>query len=217
MTLKFVHPSTVVVSGPTGSGKTQFVYCLIKEEMFSPWPENIVWLYSEWQEIYETVLHFMPHVQFIRGTPAGIYKKFQPFSSNLLVLDDQMCEAGENREILELFTKGSHHRNLSIIFIVQNLFYKGPVMRTISLNTQYYVIFKSPRDKSQIRSMSIQMYPGNSHFLVDSFEDATKEPYGYLVIDLRPETEDAFRVRSNIIPGEETVVYNPDQTQKHRK
>ena len=41
---------------------------------------------------------------------------------NLIVIDDQMIEAGKDNRIVNLFTKGSHHRNLSVIYIVQNLF-----------------------------------------------------------------------------------------------
>ena len=44
---------------------------------------------------------------------------------NLIVIDDQMIEAGKDNRIVNLFTKGSHHRNLSVIYIVQNLFHQG--------------------------------------------------------------------------------------------
>ena len=43
---------------------------------------------------------------------------------NLIVIDDQMIEVGSDNRIVNLFTKGSHHRNLSVIYIVQNVFHR---------------------------------------------------------------------------------------------
>lgn len=37
----------------------------------------------------------------------------------------------------------------------------------------------------------------------NAYEDATKEPYGYLLIDLRPETDDRYRIRTKIFPDDE--------------
>ena len=82
-------------------------------------------------------------------------------------------------------------------------------MRTISVNAHYMIIFMSPRDKTQISFLVRQMFPANSKFLVDAFEDATSEPYGYLLVDLRPDTPEEYRVRTRIFPDENTVVYTP--------
>jgi len=43
------HPSTIVVSGPTGCGKTQLVSKLLEHKAISPFPDRIVWDYGEWQ------------------------------------------------------------------------------------------------------------------------------------------------------------------------
>ena len=53
------------------------------------------------------------------------------------------------------------------------------------------------------------MYPGKRKFLTDAYKDATEKPYGYLVLDLKPETGEKFRVRTNIFPGEVQYVYLP--------
>ena len=120
-----------------------------------------------------------------------------------------MSKAGDTKDLADLFTKGSHHRNLTIIYIVQNLFDKSKSMRTASLNSQYLVLFKSPRDKTIVQHLGNQMYPKNTKFLVDAFEDATQVPYGYLLLDLRQDTPEDMRVRSNILPGEQEAAYVP--------
>jgi len=207
--LKFIHPSTMIVSGPTGSGKTKLVSRVIIERLIEPPPERIIWIYAEWQPLYEIVQMSHPSIEFIQGVPPNLYGSISPASRNLVILDDQMSEAGDSKELSQLFTKGSHHRNLSVIYIVQNLFDKGRSMRTVSLNSHYLIIFKSPRDKTQIGHLGRQMFPANSKFLIDAFEDATTEPYGYLVLDMRPETPEEFRVRSRIFRNENGVVYTP--------
>ena len=98
----------------------------------------------------------------------------------------------------KIFTKFSHHRNISIIYLSQNLFYKSKQNRTMSLNAHYLVIFKSPRDQNQLATLARQMYPGNSKFLIEAFKDATQQPYGYLLINLKSDTEERLRIRTNI-------------------
>ena len=54
---------------------------------------------------------------------------------NLIVFDDQMIDASKDKRIVNLFTRGYHHRNLSVIYIVQNLFHQGKGSHSISLNS----------------------------------------------------------------------------------
>ncbi len=79
----------------------------------------------------------------------------------------------------------------------------------MSLNTHYLVLFKNPRDALQVATLARQMYPGQNKFLSESFNDATLKPYGYLLIDLRADTEEKYRLRTNIFPDELQVVYVP--------
>ena len=112
-----------------------------------------------------------------------------------------MNEADQN--VCNLFTKLSHHRNVSVVFVTQNLFHRNRHVRTMNLNTHYVVLFKNPRDAGQVAIMARQMYPRKSNFVVEAFRDATREPYGYLLIDPKPETDDRYRFRTNIFPDDE--------------
>jgi hypothetical protein len=53
------------------------------------------------------------------------------------------------------------------------------------------------------------MYPGQSKFLVESFRDATARPFGYLLLDLKPDTDEKYRVRTGIFPDDRHYVYLP--------
>ena len=96
-----------------------------------------------------------------------------------------MIEAAKDNRIVNLSTKGSHHRNLSVIYIAQNLFHQGKGTRSISLNSHYLVLFKNPRDKLQILTLAKQMYPGRTDFFLKQYEEAVRRPHGYLLIDLK--------------------------------
>ena len=60
---------------------------------------------------------------------------------NLIVFADQMTDASKDKRIVNLFTRDSHHRNLSVIYIVQNLFHHGKgsrYSRTHETNRPYH-------------------------------------------------------------------------------
>jgi hypothetical protein len=204
---RFQHPFTMTVCGATQSGKTHFTKQLLEksESLINPPPEKIIWCYGEYQPLYETIKS-KPKIEFVEGFPEGLYDSIKPDQTNLLVIDDLMSELVDNKQLSKLFTRGSHHRNLSIIFLVQNLFPKGSQSRTISLNTHYIILFKNPRDKAQMSVLGRQMYPGHCKYFEEAFHDATKKPYGYICVDSKQQTPDELRLRSCVV-GEELYPY----------
>ena len=48
----------------------------------------------------------------------------------------------------------------------------------------------NPRDKLQILTLAKQMYPGQTDFFLNQYEEAVKRPFGYLLIDLRTTAQD---------------------------
>ena len=127
-----------------------------------------------------------------------------------LIIDDLMSESGGNKEVEDLFTKHSHHKNVSVFVLVQNFFHKG--FRTITLNAHYLFLFKNPRDASQIAFLARQLYPNNTKFLIESYKDATSEPHSFLTLDLKQDTPEDLRVLGNFLPAdpsEPIVVYTP--------
>ena len=113
-----------------------------------------------------------------------------------------MAQSGGDKRIANLFTKESHHRNRSVIYIVQNIFHQGTETRNISLNTHYIVLFKSPRGKQQILTLARQINPGRVPEFMHAYEKATSHPHGYLMVDLKPTTHDHHRLKTNVLPGE---------------
>ena len=197
---RWKHPFTCIVAGPTGCGKTTFVARLLLNapSMINPAPEHVTWYYGEWQSAYENL--DIPNVRLEQGLPTV----FDTVKRNVVVLDDVMAET--DGRVTDLFTKKSHHSNTSVIYLVQNLFPKHKESRTISLNAQYMVVFKNPRDASQVTHLAKQMYPGCVKFVQEAFKDATSVPYGYLLVDLKQDTPEDMRLRSTILL-DDTVQY----------
>ena len=147
-----------------------------------------------------------PHIVFEHGWMDDIYDRITP-DTNLLIVDDQMEEAGSSKTLQNLFTKGSHHRNLTIMYLLPNMYNACTSQRTVSLNTHYNVVFTNPRDSRQFWCLSSQMHPGNFYLLIGAFLDATAKPHGYLVLDHHPKTDDDKRVVTYILPGEDLRYY----------
>ena len=203
MALTWLHPFTCLISGPTGSGKTQFTLKLIKHanKVISPPPEKIVWCYGVYQDAFEQ----LPNVIFHEGLPE--ISMFTGEQRVLLIIDDLMHETDDR--VTKIFTKISHHMNVSVLYVIQNLFFGGKQTRTIALNSHYVVIYKNPRDATQVANLARQMYPGRTKFMIEAFTDATSAPFSYLLIDLKPQTEDNYRLRTGIFPGDDSYAYVP--------
>ena len=81
--------------------------------------------------------------------------------------------------------------------------------RLAALNAQYYVLFKSIRGAGQIATLARQVFAGQKgkgKRLMEAYSKATRTPFSYLVLDLHPETPEAMRFRSHILPGEGAVL-----------
>ena len=202
----FKHPFTAIVAGPTKAGKTVWVKNLIMNihEMVSPVPTDIYFCYTEWQPQYQDLIKHDVHL--IQGLPdIGALKENN--QTKFLVLDDLMQEMKNDKKLVQLFTRGSHHWNMSVLHIVQNLFFDG--LRTSRVNAQYIILMKNPSDQLQASTLAKQLYPGKSKYFMEAYQDACSESHGYLFIDLSQDTPEQMRLQSHVFPGEMNCLYLP--------
>jgi hypothetical protein len=122
--MKFKHPFTCLVSGPAQSGKTHFTVELLKnmKKMITPVPTRVVWCHGQNQK----GLNLPGFVEIVEGL--GALETIEGSEPTLLILDDLMQEAREDRRVSDIFTKGSHHKDLSVIMLVQNMFHQSKFM-----------------------------------------------------------------------------------------
>ena len=132
-----------------------------------------------------------------------------PGKRNLIIFDDLMTEAKCDQRMADLFTKGSHHRNISIVYLTQNVFPQGKACRDIALNTQYLVLFNNPIDRQQVRTLARRIYPSTSAMFTERFEEATSRPYDCLVIDLKSSTSEQDRLLTDIFESTDQHAFEP--------
>ena len=199
-TMTFKHPFSMVVSGPSGSGKSVWTKKLLLSSLIQPSPERIIWCYGQWQPLYDNIRKRIPRIEFVNGIPDHLNDQhyIDVSKRNVLVFDDLMTEAKCDQRIADLFTKGSHHRNISVVYLTQNLFPQGKACRDIILNTQYMVLFNNPIDRQQVGTLAKRIYPSTSAVFMKRFERATSYPYGHLVIDLKSDTAEKDRLHTEI-------------------
>jgi hypothetical protein len=146
-------------------------------------------VYSEWQDKFEDYSLLHPSVKFTqRYTDVEYY--YDSGEYTLVILDDLYnrlnSDAPLKNFICKLYTQKAHHKQIIPILITHTLF--SSALRTISLNTQVFVLFKQ-RDKTT--------YTVTSSFVVDALEDATRSnPHGFIAIDLNVRSGNEFRCKN---------------------
>ena len=214
----FRHPFTCMLAGPTQSGKTTILQKIIGQAwggLVRAPPTSIVYCYSQWQDIYDEIKIGRASGSSYFNVPSVVFNEGLPDLDNidtnhntLIILDDLMLEAGNNPKILNIFTTDSHHKNMSVIFVTQNIFAQQKNSRTISLNCQYIILTNNPRDKLQVQILGKQMFPGDSSFFNRAYNDAvSSKQYGYLLCDFSQLTSEENRVQTGILLGEERIIY----------
>ena len=187
------------MAGNSGCGKTTLTLKMIVnwEECMDFPPSEVHVFFSHMQEAYEKLLVTSPFPVVLHSEP--LHEDFE--TKNALVIFDDMQGSDSVSVIKDFFIKKSHHFNTSVIYLVQNLFDKHPAHRFISLNSTYIVVFKNPRDASQIMHLNKQIYPHAKNFLTSAYKAITEEgPRSYMVIDNYPETPESFRIRNSLFP-----------------
>ena len=112
----------------------------------------------------------------------------------LLIFDDSCEEICNSKAFVDTATAG-RHRGLSTIHIKHNLFHQSKLGRDVELQNTHILLFKSPRDEMQVTTLSTQLDLGSE--LIDWYRDATSVPFGHLLVDLSPRTDDRLRYCTN--------------------
>jgi len=145
---RFHAPSSILVVGPSGCGKTVFTEKLLLEnaDLFETRPTQVHYCYGAWQDRFQPMQD--RGVLFHEGIPdhQALVKWF-PQGQGVLVLDDLMNEGSNNKRVLDWFTKHSHHQNVTVLYLCQDMFPVGKYAKIISSNAHYIVAFKNPRDQ----------------------------------------------------------------------
>lgn len=204
--IQFKRNAKIIISGPSGCGKTRLLLKILENinTLFEVPPRSIYYFYQMHQDIFDDFKKRVNiPIKFIKGMPDEHLLE-EIFNSapkpSFLIYDD--FGQNLNKTIAQLFAVGSHHGDLMLCLILQNLFTHSRYTRDISLSASNIIVGKNPRDSSQISSLGRQLFPGGKTQLDQIYNIATAKPYSYLMIDISQSCPDFLRLRSCILPHE---------------
>ena len=185
----------VSLVGPSETGKSQLIYNWLKIGTFQPKLDKIYFFYQHSQPLYDVMRKEIESLEFARGVNFEFIDSLKNKGTKYLLIFDDSCEELCNSKAFVDIATAGRHRGLSTIYIKHNLFHQSKLGRDVELQNIYIVLFESPRDVMQKTTLSTQLGLGSE--LVDWYRDATSVPFGHLLIDLSPRSDDRLRYCTN--------------------
>lgn len=196
--LTFRSPFNMVVAGPSQVGKSTFVRSLLaarKVGAIEPQPDRIKYVYGEVPPNLGPELR----VECYKGWSADHTEDMDPSVNNVIILDDVANDCKDDAALSNLFTRGGHHRNISIILVTQNYFFPGKCAVDIRRNTHYLVLFACKQDRKHIASFMQRILPTKWRSGLTAYEDATSKRHGHLLVDMSTQCPDEYMLRANTL------------------
>ena len=134
-------------------------------------------------------------IEFVQGVNVNYIDPLENNGTKYLLTFHDSCQEICNSTEFEKNAVAGGHRGLSTFYIKHNFFHKSKLGRYMELQNTHIVLFKSPRDVLQVGRLNLQLGLGLS--LLDWYKDPTSFPFGHLIIDLSPRTDDRLRYCSN--------------------
>ena len=151
--------------------------------------------YQHSQHLHDVMLKETENLEFLQGVNFEFIDSVKNNGTKYLLLFDDSCEEICNsKAFIDIATAGRHW-GLSTIYIKHNFFHQSKQGRDVELQNTHNDLFKSPRDVMQVTTLSPQLGLGSE--LVDWYRDATSVPFGHLLIELSPRTDDRLRYCTN--------------------
>ena len=127
MDMRWVHPFAVILAGPRKSGESYFVSRFLKhvDRMCAVEFGRALFYYSEWQAFYRGLSGL---VEFRGELPQAEDYSYDNEKAKLVILDDLRCESS-GTVVLDLLSRGSHHKNLSVYFYYAKSHPKSPKLQ----------------------------------------------------------------------------------------
>ena len=188
MPIKFMANHNCIIYGCTGVGKTHFMLRILKEKLIEPFPKVITYMFGIRQNFMDSWNKENNNkIEFVEGLDFSKVK-----DDSVLVIDDLLLS--NNKEVAGAFIMASHHRNISVFYLTQNLFPNDPLFRLMSLNSHYFVLFQNPRNQRQVFTLAQQAFTDLSAFKA-AYKSASLMPRGFILLNFNP-----------LLPEELTIV-----------
>lgn len=131
MIIPFIHPFRLLLTGVSGCGKTTLLTEILerRNECISPPPERILFFVRFAHTVPEKL---RKDVEIHCGLPTKQHIANADQKRTIIVIDDLQNDAINSPEVISAF-QTSRHSNISIIFLMQNLFARATRSRDVSM------------------------------------------------------------------------------------
>ena len=204
--------STMLVA-PPGHGKTFLVLQIIRQakQIYREPPEKILYYYGQYQEKFANLENEIDNFSLIPGLPTEEQlQSLGRYSHSLVVIDDQALRVVQSEQMCDLFCRITRHARVSLFYLCHNMFLGGKFARTIALSCGVMILFRQSRDLAQINYLGRQLFPTCSKKLMEVYNDATRNKYGYIMISFLANTPPELQLLTNILPSDDHLIaYHP--------
>ena len=150
-------------------------------------------------------------IEFVQVVNLEIRDSLKNNGTKCLLTFDGSCE-DISKVFVDIATAG-RHRGVRLCFYIQrNLFHPRNIGQNPELQNRQIVLVISPRDLMQFSTLSAQLGLGSE--VVDWYRDATSVPYGQLLIDLSPRTDNRLCFCTNTGSNPSKFYIGPAETYK---
>ena len=187
MPLKFLANKNTLVFGLSGSGKTNFVRRVLSEQLIAPFPDKVYFFFSirqDWMKEASDII-FVQGLQLDKITP-----------NSAVIIDDLALE--NHKKTCQLFLVESHHRNLSLFYLTQNLFPRDESTRLMAMNSHYIVLMSDPRSLRQIKTLAHKLFDDDDkNRLIQAYKSVLTKPYNFVLLSFLPGVPRELTVLTN--------------------
>lgn len=204
-------PFSAICSGPSLSGKTTFITSLLDrtEDLISERIDSVVWFYGVKTPALST-LEAKYHRDWFTCQPGlpdteNLEQYVERGKRGLFVLDDLADAVSNSPFITTLLNNYVHHKNISVILVLQDLFCPGKYRASFLKSVHYLVLFKNPLNNTASKIIAQRFMPSNIKAFTDIYNEVFKAPYSYLLIDGHQKTSNYLRLKTDIFNIGQTV------------
>ena len=94
----------------------------ILEELFHPIPTQVIYCFGQPQKEFNELIKIVPKIKLVEGFPDDLYEMVNGHTNSLVILGDLMCQCSDDQHVSDLFTHGSHHRGLTVMYLIKTFF-----------------------------------------------------------------------------------------------
>ena len=185
---KLEKPFRILIGGGSGTGKTTLLKKIVDQNHFSSPFDKIIYCYPEYLRNVPT--EFDQIVEYRPGL--GDLEFYAELPKNtLIIFDDMMNECGKSDDIMKLFSVIARKGELSIFFLVQNMYDNTKQFRNIRINTTGFFLFNFFA-ATEIPQLCLKQYNITKLLPKRLLEQIYRKKFSYIFVNVHQKRQSEF-------------------------